>query len=167
MRRRTHPLPSERCEGSTSWPALPVATKDMGFGIGLFCVNFNMGESVPGSRRKPWLQSGGGASGLAADAGCGSIGRSARAVFALRFADALGEGRGMPYFVRLAMGLCGIFFSLCMGAATAESRRVALVIGNAAYKVGPLQNPLNDAAALAEALDKRLRFDKVILKRNL
>jgi uncharacterized caspase-like protein len=40
------------------------------------------------------------------------------------------------------------------------------VIGNAAYKVGPLQNPGNDAAAVAEALT-RLGFDKVVLKRDL
>ena len=44
---------------------------------------------------------------------------------------------------------------------------MALVIGNAEYKVGPLQNPVNDAAAVAEALERQLKFDKVILKRNL
>ena len=53
-------------------------------------------------------------------------------------------------------------------AATAVlGRRVALVIGNAGYKVGPLQNPGNDATAVAEALEKQLKFDKVILKLNL
>jgi len=44
---------------------------------------------------------------------------------------------------------------------------VALVIGNAGYKVGPLQNPGNDAAAVADALRETLKFDKVILKLNL
>jgi hypothetical protein len=47
-----------------------------------------------------------------------------------------------------------------------EARRVALVIGNAAYKLGPLQNPVNDAAAVAAALGG-LGFDKVILRKNL
>ena len=46
-------------------------------------------------------------------------------------------------------------------------RRVALVIGNAGYKINPLQNPANDAKAVAEALEKRLKFDKVILKLDL
>lgn len=49
----------------------------------------------------------------------------------------------------------------------AEARRVALVIGNAAYKVEPLLNPLNDAAAVAEALGRQLKFDKVILRKDL
>jgi len=48
----------------------------------------------------------------------------------------------------------------------AEARRVALVIGNADYKVGPLQNPVNDAAAVAKAFEA-LGFDKVTLKENL
>jgi uncharacterized caspase-like protein len=44
---------------------------------------------------------------------------------------------------------------------------VALVIGNAGYKIGPLQNPVGDATAVAEALEKQLKFDKVILKLDL
>jgi hypothetical protein len=52
-------------------------------------------------------------------------------------------------------------------ASPAEARRVALVIGNADYKIGPLQNPIGDAGAVAEAFEKRLRFDKVIVGRNL
>jgi tetratricopeptide (TPR) repeat protein len=51
--------------------------------------------------------------------------------------------------------------------AAALGRRVALVIGNAAYRIGPLQNPGNDAAAVAEMLEKRLAFDKVVQKRDL
>lgn len=44
-----------------------------------------------------------------------------------------------------------------------QTRRVALVIGNAAYEVGPsLQNPVNDAHDMASALEK-LGFDRVIL----
>jgi tetratricopeptide (TPR) repeat protein len=49
----------------------------------------------------------------------------------------------------------------------ALGRRVALVIGNAAYKVGPLQNPANDATAIAEALVKQLKFEKVTLRLDL
>ena len=48
-----------------------------------------------------------------------------------------------------------------------SQKRVALVIGNAAYKVGPLQNPMNDAAAVAEVLQNKLKFDKVLLRQNL
>ena len=51
-------------------------------------------------------------------------------------------------------------------AGPADAKRVALVVGNADYKVGPLQNPINDATAVAEAFGK-LGFDKVVLKRNL
>lgn len=40
------------------------------------------------------------------------------------------------------------------------------MIGNADYKVGPLENPLKDAAAVAKVLEA-LQFDKVILKQNL
>jgi hypothetical protein len=49
----------------------------------------------------------------------------------------------------------------------ALGRRVALVIGNAAYKIGPLQNPVNDAEAMAKALEKDLKFDKVILRKDV
>jgi uncharacterized caspase-like protein len=49
----------------------------------------------------------------------------------------------------------------------AEARRVALVIGNAAYKIGPLRSPVDDATAVAEAFEKQLKFDKVILGKNL
>lgn len=52
-------------------------------------------------------------------------------------------------------------------ASPAEARRVALVIGNADYKIGPLRNPVGDASAVAEAFEKRLGFDKVILRKNL
>jgi uncharacterized caspase-like protein len=52
-------------------------------------------------------------------------------------------------------------------ASPAEARRVALVIGNADYRVEPLANPANDAAAVAAVLETQLGFDTVILKRNL
>ena len=69
----------------------------------------------------------------------------------------------MRYAVRLAVLLFSVF--ACLATASAE-RRVALVIGNAHYKIGPLQNPVNDAMGMASTL-KRLRFDKVIFRRNL
>jgi hypothetical protein len=72
----------------------------------------------------------------------------------------------MRYVVGLLAAICCA--ALADGRFTpAEAKRVALVIGNAEYKIGPLRNPVNDAAAVAVALEKQLRFDKVILKRNL
>lgn len=47
---------------------------------------------------------------------------------------------------------------------TAQSRRVALVIGNGAYKQGPLKNPVNDARDMAATL-RQLGFE-VILREN-
>ncbi|HEX5957149.1 MAG TPA: caspase family protein, partial [Hyphomicrobiaceae bacterium] len=44
---------------------------------------------------------------------------------------------------------------------------MALVIGNADYKIGTLANPVNDATAVAETFRKDLGFDQVILKKNL
>lgn len=54
--------------------------------------------------------------------------------------------------------------NLTVGSAAAE-KRVALVIGNAAYKSGPLVNPVNDARAMAGRL-RSLGFD-VVLRENL
>jgi uncharacterized caspase-like protein len=49
-------------------------------------------------------------------------------------------------------------------AAAAEERKAALVIGNAAYKVGALKNPVNDAQAVAASL-RTLGFE-VVLREN-
>jgi uncharacterized caspase-like protein len=46
------------------------------------------------------------------------------------------------------------------GAAAQAERRVALVIGNGAYRDAPLNNPANDAKAVTEALS-RLGFQVV------
>ncbi len=54
--------------------------------------------------------------------------------------------------------------NLNVAPAQAGEQRVALVIGNSAYKDSPLANPANDAADIAKALE-RFGF-KVILKRN-
>ncbi|MGQ0545611.1 MAG: caspase family protein, partial [Betaproteobacteria bacterium] len=51
----------------------------------------------------------------------------------------------------LARALWGVLLVLFALGAAAE-QRLALVIGNSAYKVGPLRNPLNDARAMAGAL---------------
>ena len=42
-------------------------------------------------------------------------------------------------------------------------KRLALLIGNSAYKNGPLKNPVNDVAAMNSAL-KRVGFDVMVLK---
>ena len=71
--------------------------------------------------------------------------------------------------IRVAVGICYVVMVL-MTAGVAEARtgrRVALVVGNAAYTLGPLANPVNDAAAVARALEQQLKFDKVLLRKNL
>ncbi|MDW3205161.1 MAG: caspase family protein [Alphaproteobacteria bacterium] len=54
--------------------------------------------------------------------------------------------------VRLAglVGLCALILAFSDGALA--ERRLALVIGNGAYQVGPLENPTNDAGLMAETL---------------
>jgi Caspase domain len=72
----------------------------------------------------------------------------------------------MRFIIRLFAAACCAIAALSAGPASAE-KRVALVIGNADYKIGPLANPVNDATAVAEAFEKTLGFDKVILRKNL
>jgi len=53
-----------------------------------------------------------------------------------------------------------------MGPASTTSvapRRIALVVGNAKYKVSPLRNPINDATDMADAL-KKLGFETTLLR---
>jgi formylglycine-generating enzyme required for sulfatase activity len=45
-----------------------------------------------------------------------------------------------------------LLLSMLPAALRADAKRVALVIGNAAYAAGPLKNPVNDASDLAQAL---------------
>jgi Caspase domain len=54
---------------------------------------------------------------------------------------------------------------LCCAAAFAQEQRVALVIGNAAYRIDPLDNPVNDARLVAASL-QQAGFD-VTLAENL
>ncbi|WP_439814862.1 caspase family protein [Zavarzinia sp. CC-PAN008] len=58
----------------------------------------------------------------------------------------------------LSILLAGLL--LALGAPPAEAKRVALVIGNAAYADAPLRNPVNDATDMAAKLD-RLGFDTI------
>ena len=51
-----------------------------------------------------------------------------------------------------------------MGSARAAQARVALVVGNSAYRDGALKNPVDDAQAIAETL-RGLDFD-VTLREN-
>jgi uncharacterized caspase-like protein len=60
--------------------------------------------------------------------------------------------------------LCLLLWLLC-GNAFAAEQRVALVIGNAAYRFDPLDNPVNDARLVAASL-KQAGFD-VTLAENL
>ena len=62
----------------------------------------------------------------------------------------------------LSLMLLACLFLLLAAPALAE-RRVALVIGNAAYRVGPLRNPVNDAEDMSGVL-KRLGFEVVLLR---
>jgi uncharacterized protein len=55
--------------------------------------------------------------------------------------------------------------ALIVVATPAHARRVALVIGNAAYTLGPLANPVNDAEAIGDAF-RDLGFAKVIRVQN-
>jgi formylglycine-generating enzyme required for sulfatase activity len=52
---------------------------------------------------------------------------------------------------------------ITLNPALAQQRRIALVIGNAAYETGPLRNPVNDATDMA-ALLQRLGFEVSLLK---
>ena len=58
-----------------------------------------------------------------------------------------------------------IVWTLARADASAADARVALVVGNAAYKSAPLKNPVNDARAIARAL-KEVGFE-VDLQANL
>jgi uncharacterized caspase-like protein len=62
----------------------------------------------------------------------------------------------MRFIIRLFAVACSTIAALSAGTASAE-KRVALVIGNADYKVGSLADPVNDATAVAG------KFEKVLL----
>jgi len=66
-------------------------------------------------------------------------------------------------FFALILFICNI--SGAYAQSSGSERRVALVVGNAAYKMGPLKNPGNDARAIAATL-RRLNFE-VIERQNV
>jgi len=63
-------------------------------------------------------------------------------------------------FLLPCAALAAIFLLLSMLPATAREHRVALVIGNGAYKAAPLRNPVGDARAMAEAI-RELGFEVI------
>ncbi|WP_425252874.1 caspase family protein [Janthinobacterium sp. NFX145] len=73
--------------------------------------------------------------------------------------------RLIPLFFSLFFLLCGNVVQAAVGnAASGPGKRIALVIGNAAYPQ-PLLNPVNDARAMAERL-RRLGFE-VLLRTDI
>src|SRR5262245_39442477 len=70
----------------------------------------------------------------------------------------------MRYVIHLVALFCCTLASLATASA---EKRVALVIGNADYKIGRLANPVNDADAVAAAFKSQLKFDQVILRKDL
>ena len=55
----------------------------------------------------------------------------------------------------LVAACLGAALMLAAGSAATEEKRVALVVGNAAYKSAPaLPNPVNDATAIAASLER-------------
>ena len=74
----------------------------------------------------------------------------------------------IPHFLRVMR--CCLLLALCLPLAMAHAapaKRVALLIGNADYKVErTLKNPLNDADLLGGVLKNELGFD-VEIKHNL
>ncbi|PHV33977.1 hypothetical protein CSQ94_06630 [Janthinobacterium sp. BJB312] len=73
--------------------------------------------------------------------------------------------RLIPLFLSLFFLLCGNVVQAAVGnAASGPGKRIALVIGNAAYPQ-PLLNPVNDARAMAERL-RRLGFE-VLLRTDI
>ena len=66
-----------------------------------------------------------------------------------------GSSASVGAILRLAILAMAFLAAACMSPASAAGKRVALVIGNSAYKaVSPLPNPANDAAAIATSLAK-------------
>jgi uncharacterized caspase-like protein len=59
----------------------------------------------------------------------------------------------MPIFA-IVLRLAALLATLAVAQAQAPSPRAALVIGNADYSIGQLRNPVNDAEAMATALEE-------------
>lgn len=67
--------------------------------------------------------------------------------------------------LRLSVAICLLLLFFPYPAFSAQGNRIALVIGNGAYKSAPLRNPVNDASDIADALE-RLGFS-VALKTDV
>ena len=74
----------------------------------------------------------------------------------MRQAEAFRRGCLHSSVYRHAYSLCAMVYilTLCTIAPAVAQHRTALVIGNAAYEVGPLRNPINDASDMAAALQQ-------------
>src|SRR5689334_1969947 len=102
---------------------------------------------------------------LCGGAACGSIElHRARVTIADAGRDALARGRfwkEMPMLARLIM-VAGVLFAALISSSANADRRVALVVGNSAYKhAAMLRNPGNDANDVAAILTK-LGFDVLV-----
>ena len=71
--------------------------------------------------------------------------------------------RAWTLWFGLLAALWGAFAATQAAAATLDGPRVALVIGNAAYRKDPLTNPLNDARAMGDSL-RQLGFKVIALE---
>lgn len=67
---------------------------------------------------------------------------------------------------RIFLAAVAVFSALSAFAPSQAAQRVALVIGNSAYKIGPLANPSKDADAIAQAF-RSIGFDQVLLKKDM
>jgi hypothetical protein len=65
---------------------------------------------------------------------------------ALACAGVFAAARGALFVSVLVLG------AWLADAASAEEKRVALIVGNSNYEFGPLKNPVNDAALMADTL---------------
>ena len=70
----------------------------------------------------------------------------------------------MPHRLFAFVAAFAVFLSL--GHSAHATQRIALVIGNSNYKVGPLANPIKDAEAIARTFES-LGFDKVLLRKDV
>ena len=71
--------------------------------------------------------------------------------------------QGLPLWI----GACAVA-AVLVAPAHAAGQRVALLIGNAAYQnEKPLRNPSNDVDLIARVLKDDLRFNQVIIRKNL
>ncbi|MFK5984964.1 MAG: caspase family protein, partial [Pseudomonadota bacterium] len=66
------------------------------------------------------------------------------------------------FFYKLNSFICLVILISSLQPAIAQQKRIALVIGNAAYKAAPLKNPVNDASDMSNKL-KEFGFQVEIL----